>query len=164
MGIYETPYEDFGRLSYEMWRATRLVIDTGIHAFGWSREQAIAYLRDNTALRELEVVNEIDRYISWPGQAPAYKLGELQIRRLRAEAESRPRQPLRPAPFPRRDPGAGSVPFPMLEERIRAFIAESADSSGRLIEDDRHGLDLDSHYEQLVVRTLSCSIVCEDDR
>ena len=112
MGIYETPYEDFGRLSYEMWRATRLVIDTGIHSFGWSREQAIAYLRDNTALSELEVVNEIDRYISWPGQAPAYKLGELQIRRLRAEAESHLGSRFDRAPLPRRHPRArlGSAP------------------------------------------------------
>ncbi|MGE0179308.1 MAG: DUF885 family protein, partial [Sphingomonas sp.] len=89
MGIYRTPYEEFGRLTYEMWRATRLVIDTGIHAFGWSRDRALAYLRDNTAMSELEIVNEIDRYISWPGQAVAYKLGELTIRRLRGEAERR---------------------------------------------------------------------------
>ena len=87
MGIYRTPYEDFGRLTYEMWRATRLVIDTGLHAYGWSRDRALAYLRDNTAMSELEIVNEIDRYISWPGQAVAYKLGELQIRRHRADAE-----------------------------------------------------------------------------
>ena len=125
MGIYETSYEDFGRLSYEMWRATRLVIDTGIHAFGWSREQAIAYLRDNTALSELEVVNEIDRYISWPGQAPAYKLGELQIRRLRAEAESQLGSRFDPRRFHDAILELGSVPLPMMEERIRAFIAES---------------------------------------
>jgi len=126
MGIYETPYEDFGRLSYEMWRAARLVIDTGIHAFGWSRQQAIDYLRENTALSELEVVNEIDRYISWPGQAPAYKLGELQIRRLRAEAESRLGSRFDRRRFHDAILELGSVPLPMLEERIRAFIAESA--------------------------------------
>ena len=125
MGVYETPYEDFGRLSYEMWRASRLVIDTGIHAFGWSREQAIAYLRDNTALSELEVVNEIDRYISWPGQAPAYKLGELQIRRLRAEAESQLGSRFDRRRFHDAILELGSVPLPMLDERIRAFIAES---------------------------------------
>ncbi|HOU64992.1 MAG TPA: DUF885 family protein, partial [Thermomonas sp.] len=84
MGIYETPYEDFGRLTYAMWRACRLVIDTGVHHKGWTRDQAIAYLRDNTALSEHEVTTEVDRYISWPGQALSYKLGELAIRRLRA--------------------------------------------------------------------------------
>ena len=125
MGIYETPYEDFGRLSYEMWRAARLVIDTGIHAFGWSRQQAIDYLRENTALSELEVVNEIDRYISWPGQAPAYKLGELQIRRLRAEAERELGDRFDRRRFHDAILELGSVPLPMLEERIRDFITES---------------------------------------
>jgi len=88
MGIYETPYEDFGRLTYEMWRACRLVIDTGIHQFGWTREQAMAYLRDNAALAEHEITTEVERYIAWPGQALAYKLGEIQIRRHRRGAET----------------------------------------------------------------------------
>jgi uncharacterized protein (DUF885 family) len=88
MGIYETPYEDFGRLTYEMWRAARLVIDTGIHAFGWSREQAMDYLRSHAALSEHEITTEVERYIAWPGQALAYKLGEIQIRRHRREAEA----------------------------------------------------------------------------
>ena len=88
MGIYQTPYEDFGRLTYAMWRACRLVIDTGVHHKGWTREQALAYLRDNTALSEHEVTTEVDRYISWPGQALSYKLGELTIMRLRREAEA----------------------------------------------------------------------------
>ncbi len=87
MGIYQTPYEHFGRLSYEMWRACRLVVDVGIHSRGWSRERAIEYLGSRTALSELEVANEIDRYIGWPGQALAYKLGELTIIGLRREAE-----------------------------------------------------------------------------
>ena len=87
MGIYQTPYERFGRLSYEMWRACRLVVDVGIHARGWSRQRAIDYLGSRTALSELEVANEIDRYIGWPGQALAYKLGELTIIGLRREAE-----------------------------------------------------------------------------
>ena len=125
MGIYQTPYEDFGRLTYEMWRAARLVIDTGIHAYGWDRDRALAYLRDNTALSELELTNEIDRYISWPGQAVAYKLGELTIRRLRSEAEQ--------ALGPRFDQrgfhdailSLGSVPLPVLEERIRQYIADA---------------------------------------
>ena len=87
MGIYRTPYERFGQQSYEMWRAARLVIDTGIHRYGWSRSQAIDYLAGHTALSTHEVETEVDRYISWPGQALAYKLGELTIRRSRAKAE-----------------------------------------------------------------------------
>lgn len=87
VGIYRTPYERFGQLTYEMWRACRLVIDTGVHHYGWSREQALAYLRDNAPLSEHEITTEIDRYISWPGQALAYKLGEMLIRQKRAAAE-----------------------------------------------------------------------------
>lgn len=88
MGVYEDAYEDFGRLNYEMWRAARLVIDTGLHSKGWTRDQAIAFLRDNTALSDHEVQTEIDRYITWPGQALAYKLGEIEIVRLRRQAEA----------------------------------------------------------------------------
>ena len=87
MGIYRTPYEHFGRLSYEMWRACRLVIDTGIHAKGWSRQQAMDYFAANTALSEQNIRSEVDRYISWPGQALAYKLGELRIWAMRRNAE-----------------------------------------------------------------------------
>lgn len=88
MGMYRTPYEDFGRLSLEMWRACRLVIDTGMHVLGWKREQAIACLRDNTGMSERSIQNEVDRYIGWPGQALGYKLGEIRIRQLRAKAEA----------------------------------------------------------------------------
>ena len=87
LGIYDTPYDHFGRLSYEMWRAARLVIDTGIHSEGWSRDQALAYLADNTALSLHNVRTEVDRYIAWPGQALAYKMGELKILELRRRAE-----------------------------------------------------------------------------
>lgn len=124
MGIYQTPYEDFGRLTYEMWRAARLVIDTGIHAYGWDRDRAIAYLTENTAMSELEIVNEIDRYISWPGQAVAYKLGELTIRRLRGEAEQRLGTNFDQRTFHDAILALGSVPLPVLEEHIRAYIAE----------------------------------------
>src|SRR3546814_808465 len=87
MGIYETPYQNFGRLTYEMWRAVRLVVDTGIHHYGWSRDKALAYMTENVALSEHEITTEVDRYIAWPGQALAYKLGELQIRRHRRDAQ-----------------------------------------------------------------------------
>jgi uncharacterized protein (DUF885 family) len=89
MGLYENPYDDFGRLLYEMWRACRLVVDTGMHAFGMSRDDAIAFLQRNTALSRLNIEREIDRYIGWPGQACGYKIGELEIRRIRSECEKR---------------------------------------------------------------------------
>jgi len=124
MGIYETPYEDFGRLTYEMWRACRLVIDTGIHQDGWTRQQAIDYLKQHAALSNHEIETEVDRYIAWPGQALAYKLGEMQIRRHRREAEA--------ALGPRFDQrkfhdvilALGSVPLPVLEQRMQQFIAD----------------------------------------
>lgn len=124
LGIYRTPYEHFGQESYEMWRAARLVIDTGIHRYGWSRQQAIDYLAGHTALPQHEVETEVDRYISWPGQALAYKLGELTIRRLRTKAETT----LGPKFDERRFHDAilalGSVPLGVLEDRIGAFIRE----------------------------------------
>lgn len=124
MGIYRTPYERFGKLSYEMWRAARLVIDTGIHSKGWSREQAIAYLADHTALSRREVETEVDRYISWPGQALAYKLGEMTIRKVRAKAEKELGQRFDIRKFHDVVLALGSVPLPALEERIDAFIAD----------------------------------------
>jgi uncharacterized protein (DUF885 family) len=124
MGIYETPYEDFGRLTYEMWRACRLVIDTGIHQFGWTREQAMTYLRTNAALSEHEITTEVERYISWPGQALAYKLGELQIRRHRREAEQKLGAAFDQRKFHDAILALGSVPLPVLEERMAKFIAD----------------------------------------
>ncbi|WP_447940914.1 DUF885 domain-containing protein [Pseudoxanthomonas mexicana] len=125
MGIYETPYEDFGRLTYEMWRATRLVIDTGVHHKGWSRDQALAYLRDHTALSEHEVTTEVDRYISWPAQALSYKLGEIAIVRLRGEAERELGPTFDIKAFHDAVLKQGSVTLPVLESQIRAFIAAS---------------------------------------
>ncbi len=124
MGIYRTPYERFGKLSYEMWRAVRLVVDTGIHHYGWTRQQAVDYLASRTALSTREVNTEVDRYISWPGQALAYKLGELTIRRVRAKAETAlgPKFDIRK--FHDVVLSLGSVPLPTLEERIDAFIAD----------------------------------------
>lgn len=124
MGIYRTPYEKFGQLSYEMWRAVRLVIDTGIHHYGWSREQAIDYLASRTALSTHEVGTEVDRYISWPGQALAYKLGEMTIRRARAKAEAELGNQFDIRKFHDVVLALGSVPLPVLEERIDAFIAD----------------------------------------
>ena len=122
MDIYETPYEHFGRLTYEMWRACRLVIDTGIHAFGWSREQAIDYLASNTALSMHEVTTEIDRYISWPAQALSYKLGEYTIRRLRQRAEQTLGDGFELRDFHDALLALGSVPLDVLEDEMVAWI------------------------------------------
>ena len=128
MGLYADPYDDFGRLLYEMWRSCRLVVDTGMHAFGWSREQAIEYMKRNTALSELNVVNEVDRYVGWPGQACGYKIGELAIRRLRSEAESA----LGPAFDLRRFHDvlllSGPLPIDVLETKVRAWVRESIEA------------------------------------
>jgi len=126
LGIYRTPYEKFGQLSYEMWRATRLVIDTGIHQQGWSRQQAIDYLAGHTALTQHEVETEVDRYISWPGQALAYKLGELTILRLRREAETTLGPKFDERRFHDAVLGLGSVPLNVFEDQMHAFIRAEA--------------------------------------
>lgn len=131
MGIYETPYEDFGRHTYEMWRAARLVIDTGIHAFGWTREQAMDYLRARAALSEHEITTEIERYIAWPGQALAYKLGEIQIRRHRREAEAALGPKFDQRKFHDVILALGSVPLSVLEERMAQFIKDGGETSAR---------------------------------
>jgi uncharacterized protein (DUF885 family) len=128
MDIYETPYEDFGRLTYEMWRACRLVIDTGIHQFGWTREQAMDYLRKHAALSEHEITTEVERYIAWPGQALAYKLGELQIRRHRKEAQEKLGAKFDQRKFHDAILAIGSVPLPVLEERMQKFIADGGEN------------------------------------
>jgi uncharacterized protein (DUF885 family) len=128
MGIYETPYEDFGRLTYEMWRACRLVIDPGIHQFGWSRQRAIDYLKEHAALSEHEITTEVDRYIAWPGQALAYKLGEIQIRRHRREAEEKLGAAFDQRKFHDAILALGSVPLPVLEQRMAQFIADGGNN------------------------------------
>jgi uncharacterized protein (DUF885 family) len=125
MGIYKTPYEHFGRLTYEMWRACRLVVDTGMHAMGWPREKSIAFLRDNTALSEHEIETEIDRYIGWPAQALSYKVGELAILELRRKAEVALGARFDKRKFHDAILGTGSVPLPVLEEEIDRFIQQS---------------------------------------
>ncbi|GGA31170.1 hypothetical protein GCM10010981_20280 [Dyella nitratireducens] len=124
MGIYKTPYQRFGYLTYQMWRACRLVVDTGIHHLGWTRQQAIDYMTENTALSDREIANEVDRYISWPGQALSYELGYLKILDLRAKAEKAlgPKFDLRA--FHDTVLSIGSVPLPVLEQRVDRFIAE----------------------------------------
>ena len=131
MGLYEDPYDRMGQLAYDMWRAVRLVVDTGMHAKGWSRQQAIDYFMDNSPKTEQDVVNEIDRYIAWPGQALAYKIGQLKISELRGEAA----RELGPA-FDLRDYNdavleTGSVPLEALETHIRAWIAERKRAAGK---------------------------------
>ena len=124
MGIYETPYERFGMLSYQMWRAARLVVDTGIHAKGWTRARAQAFLAVNTALSAHEIETEVDRYIAWPGQALSYYLGELAILEARRNAEAAlgPRFNIRA--FHDAVLELGSVPLPVLRARVHRFIAE----------------------------------------
>lgn len=122
MGIYTTPYEHFGKLTYEMWRACRLVVDTGIHAFGWTREKAVNFMADNTALSIHEVNTEIDRYISWPGQAIAYKIGELKIRELRQKAQEKLGGRFDIREFHEIILEKGTVTLGILEDRINKYI------------------------------------------
>lgn len=124
MGLYDTPEKDMGRLSYEMWRACRLVVDTGIHAKGWSRDQAIAFMLENTALSRTNIEAEVDRYITWPGQALAYKLGELKIRELRARAETALGDRFDLRSFHDAVLKNGAVPLDVLETQIDAWIAD----------------------------------------
>ena len=124
-GFYEDPYSDFGRLSYEMWRACRLVVDTGIHYMGWTRDQAIDYMEKNTALSRHNIVAEVDRYISWPGQALAYKMGELKIRELRSLAEKELGERFDIRKFHDVVLGRGAVPLIVLEENVIRYIKEN---------------------------------------
>lgn len=121
-GLYRTPYERFGALSYEMWRACRLVSDTGLHWYGWSREEAEACFFDNTALAPLNIQTEVTRYIGWPGQAVAYKIGELKIRELRAEAEAALGEDFDIRAFHDAVLGQGAMPMDVLEKQVRAWV------------------------------------------
>ncbi len=123
MGLYADPYDDFGRLLYEMWRSCRLVVDTGIHAFGMSRSDAIAYMMNNTALSQLNIEREVDRYIGWPGQACAYKIGELEIRRIRSACESALGAAFDLRAFHDHLLGAGPLPLDVLRTRMEAWCA-----------------------------------------
>lgn len=123
MGMYHTPYDRFGMLGYQIWRASRLVVDTGIHAKGWTRDQAIAFFRANTVLPDHEIETEIDRYISWPGQATSYYLGEMAIRADRAKAEKALGDKFNIRAFHDALLAMGSVPLPVMDAQIDKFIA-----------------------------------------
>ena len=124
MGIYDTPAKDMGRLSYEMWRACRLVVDTGIHSKGWTKAQAIKFMKDNSALSEANIEAEVNRYISWPGQALGYKIGEIKIRELRALAEKELGAKFDLAAFHDTVLGQGAVPLDVLELQVKDWIAK----------------------------------------
>ncbi|HEY0660720.1 MAG TPA: DUF885 domain-containing protein [Lysobacter sp.] len=123
IGLYRTPYEHFGRLTYEMWRACRLVVDTGMHAQGWTRQQAVDYLSANTALSTHEIRTEVDRYIAWPGQALAYKIGELKLVELRRKAEAELGQDFDIRAFHDAILANGGVTLPVLEQQVDAHVA-----------------------------------------
>ncbi|WGK66226.1 DUF885 domain-containing protein [Croceiramulus getboli] len=128
MGMYTTPYERFGQLTYEMWRACRLVVDTGIHALGWTRQQVVDFMAENTALSIHEINTETDRYISWPGQALAYKIGELKIRELRAEAEEALGADFDIREFHEVILEQGTVTLNILEERVQNWIQKQGET------------------------------------
>lgn len=127
-GFYEDPYSNFGRLTYEMWRACRLVVDTGMHALGWTRQQTLDYLAENTALSLHEITTETDRYIAWPGQALGYKMGELKIRELRTLAEAELGEDFDIREFHDEVLSNGPVTLPILDRLLRGWIAERAGS------------------------------------
>ncbi|MBM4215289.1 MAG: DUF885 domain-containing protein [Gammaproteobacteria bacterium] len=129
LGLYQDPYSKFGQLTYDMWRAVRLVVDTGIHAKGWTREQAIAFFIDNAAKTEADIINEIDRYISWPGQALAYKIGQLRIQNLRREAESALGSRFNVRAFHDTVLETGAVPLDLMERHVRRWIAKEKERS-----------------------------------
>jgi uncharacterized protein (DUF885 family) len=126
MGLYTSDLDRMGVLSYDAWRACRLVVDTGMHAKGWTRQRAIDFMLANTALAENNIVNEVDRYIAWPGQALAYKVGQLEIRRLRAEAQRQlgPRFDLRA--FHDVVLGGGAVSLETLRRLVEGYITRAA--------------------------------------
>jgi uncharacterized protein (DUF885 family) len=128
MGMYQDSYSKFGQLTYEMWRAIRLVIDPGIHALGWSRQQAIDYFKANSCKAEHDITVEVDRYIVWPGQAVAYKIGELKIKELRAKAEEELGEGFDLRAFHDELLAHGGLPLDILETRMNDWIAEQKES------------------------------------
>ena len=130
LGLYRDPHSDFGRLTYEMWRAIRLVIDTGLHAFGWTRERAIAFFETNAGKAGHDITNEVDRYIAWPAQALAYKMGEMSIQALRRSAQRELRSRFDIRAFHDAVLLAGPLPLPILDRRVRAWIRSRSKARG----------------------------------
>ena len=130
MGFYDDPYDKFGQLTYEMWRAVRLVVDTGLHHKHWTRQQAIDYFKANAAKTELDIINEIDRYIGNPGQALAYKIGELKIKQLRGEATAQLGDRFDIRAFHDVVLGSGAIPLDVLEANVRRWIEATKVSAG----------------------------------
>ena len=126
LGLYKDPYSKFGQLSYEMWRAVRLVVDTGMHTMGWTREQAIQFFKDNTGKTDQDITVEVDRYIVWPGQALAYKIGQLKIRELRTQAEKKQGAKFNVRDFHDAVLKNGALPLSVLEPRVRQWIEAPA--------------------------------------
>ena len=122
LGLYKDPYSRFGALTYEMWRAVRLVVDTGMHYKDWTRQQAIDFFKDNAAKTELDIINEIDRYIAWPGQALAYKIGQLKILSLRKQAEKALGDSFDIRAFHDELLSAGAIPLEILETRMNHWL------------------------------------------
>jgi len=123
MGLYSSDLDRLGMASYDAWRASRLVVDTGLHAMGWSRRQAEEFMLAHTALSPQNIANEVDRYIGWPGQALAYKVGQIEMLKLRAEAEAELGDKFDVKAFHAVVLGAGAVTLPVLDERVRGWIA-----------------------------------------
>ena len=126
LGLYKDPYSKFGQLSYEMWRAVRLVIDTGMHSMGWTRQQAIDYFRENTSKADQDIIVEVERYIVWPGQSLAYKLGQLKFRELRARAQDSLGDRFDIRTFHDAVLEQGAVPLDLLEAHMNAWLAAQA--------------------------------------
>jgi uncharacterized protein (DUF885 family) len=122
MNLYTDPYSKFGYLNYQMWRAVRLVVDTGIHEYGWTRGQAVKYMQDNTALADQNIATEVDRYIVWPGQALSYMIGEQTILSLRAEAQEKLGDQYNVRDFDNVVLGQGSLPMAILKEVVDRWI------------------------------------------
>jgi uncharacterized protein (DUF885 family) len=126
MGFYKDPYSKFGQLTYEMWRAIRLVVDTGLHSMGWSRDQAIGFFRENAAKTDQDITVEVDRYIVWPGQALGYKMGELKIRELRTDSERKLGPKFDVRQFHDTLLGQGAVPLEVLEKQVQTWQQKMA--------------------------------------